>query len=118
MSTRALGKIGEDFAAIYLRKLRYRFIDRNYRTPYGEIDLVFEDRGTLVIVEVKARWGRKYGSPAEAVTPRKLASIARATAILKQRRKLPDRLRIDVIAIELNEDDTLRSLRHIQNVTG
>ncbi len=59
----------------YLSEKGYALVERNYRTRYGEIDLVVRDEKTLVFVEVKLRRGTGFGDPLEAVTPRKRARI-------------------------------------------
>ncbi|MGT2426593.1 YraN family protein [Amnibacterium kyonggiense] len=70
-----LGRRGEDQAAAYLTGLGWRIVDRNWRCPRGEIDIVALDGTELVIVEVKTRSGRGYGDPLEAVDPRKLTRL-------------------------------------------
>lgn len=75
MSSVELGKIGENLARVHLEGKGYRILTANYRSPYGEIDLIAEDTSspepTLVFVEVKARRTRRFGSPIQSVTPRK-----------------------------------------------
>ena len=63
----SLGTWGENFAASYLRKQGLKILQRNLRTPVGEIDIVARDRKALVFVEVKTRQSRQYGTPQEAV---------------------------------------------------
>lgn len=70
-----LGRHGEQLAATYLAAAGIDVIDRNWRCPEGEIDLVGIDHGTLVIVEVKTRSSLDYGHPLEAITPEKLARL-------------------------------------------
>ncbi len=119
MNRRNLGARGEQLALAYLRKQGYKFLDRNYSCPFGEIDLIFLDRKTLVFVEVKTRWSLKYGTPQEAVTKRKLQSIITTGKLFsKIHPNLPESLRLDVVAIEVSGDGSLRSLRHIKNITG
>jgi len=64
MSNKTLGDQGEAYAADYLRQNGYRILTRNYRTKVGEIDLIADDHGTLVFIEVKTRRGMHYGTPA------------------------------------------------------
>lgn len=54
---------------------RYSVVERNYRTRYGEIDLILRAEKTLVFVEVKLRRGSGFGDPLESITPRKQATI-------------------------------------------
>lgn len=119
MRRKRLGAKGEDLAFSFLKKKGYRFIDRNFSCPLGEIDLIFRDNDSLVFVEVKTRWSRKYGKPQEAVTHRKLKSISKTALWFKKSHpRLPEKLRIDVIAIEVYEDGALKSLKHLKNVTA
>ena len=79
-----LGKSGEQAAAEYLESCGLRILDRNWRCATGEIDIVAVDRHTLVIVEVKARSGMRYGSPLEAVSRAKRARLRRCMAAMVQ----------------------------------
>jgi len=85
---RALGAAGEDAAARALEGEGWTLLDRNARTPSGEIDLVLERKGVLGFVEVKARRSRAAGSPEEAVDAPKAARVARAAGEYLARRGL------------------------------
>lgn len=76
-----LGAWGEERAAEYLLRKGFTLIARNYRSRYGEIDLIVEDRTYLVFVEVKLRRSARYGTPAEYVTRSKQEKL-RSTALL------------------------------------
>lgn len=80
-----VGRRGEQVAAGYLRQRGYRLLDRNWRSPDGEVpgelDLVLRHRGTLVICEVKARTSGHLAHPAEAVTPEKAARLRRLAVV-------------------------------------
>lgn len=67
MSNKTLGDQGENCAADHLIRQGYRILARNYRTKSGEIDIIADDHGILVFVEVKTRSNTRYGTPAEAV---------------------------------------------------
>lgn len=73
----SLGQWGEEVAADYLRQRGLKIVQRNLRTPVGEIDIVARDRRTLVFVEVKTRQSQNYGTPQEAVGARKQRQIIR-----------------------------------------
>lgn len=75
MSNRATGERGEALALRHLEGEGYEALERNYRTRYGEIDLVVRRGATLVFVEVKSRRGMGFGEPLEAVTPRKQEQV-------------------------------------------
>lgn len=68
----ALGRAGEQLAAARLLQLGYRILDRNWRCEVGELDIVARDGDVLVVCEVKTRRSVRYGSPLDAVGPRKL----------------------------------------------
>lgn len=70
-----LGRRGEDLAAQFLVDAGYTVIDRNWRCPRGEIDLVARDGEDTVFVEVKTRSSTAFGHPFEAITAQKLARI-------------------------------------------
>ena len=72
---RSFGDLGEDYAVKLLKKVGYQIIERNFSTKLGEIDIVTRVGDSLIFVEVKTRWSKKYGLPEEAVTPWKLVKI-------------------------------------------
>ncbi len=96
------GPIGETIAAVYLRKLGYRIVDRNVRTRRGEIDLVARHGDELVFVEVKS-WRRLPAEGLEhAIDRRKqgrLIAVARSYVALNAVRYRSLRQRFDVILI-------------------
>ncbi|HXC61421.1 MAG TPA: YraN family protein, partial [Nitrospiria bacterium] len=67
IAPRQFGIDGESLAAEFLRKKGYRILERNYRTQRGEMDIIAEEGGALVFVEVKARRGDQFGGPHSAV---------------------------------------------------
>src|SRR4030095_5379416 len=70
-----LGNEGESLASAELEKLGYSIIERNYRTRSGEIDIVANDAGTIVFVEVKTKTSGDFGDPVEEVTTQKQRQI-------------------------------------------
>lgn len=71
----SLGRQGEEAAAAYLTRKGMKILERNLTTPVGEIDLVARHGRELVFVEVKTRRSEAFGTPAEAVGPRKQRQI-------------------------------------------
>lgn len=95
------GKRGEDLATDALLSLGYAILARRYRTRYGEIDIVAQDKDTLVFVEVKARRGDRLGTAAESVTGWKQRRIATmALDYLGWVNRLDAPCRFDVVAID------------------
>ena len=74
---RELGKRSEDIGASWLASRGMRIIERNYRCPLGEIDLVGMLDDTLVIVEIRSRTSDRCGAPAESITYRKKQRLRR-----------------------------------------
>ena len=97
----ARGKWAEDVAVRHLTEHGLVCRDRNFRSRYGEIDLVMEDRGVLVFVEVRSRSRRRFMHPAESVDGSKRARIARtADTWLRVRNRAPTPpCRFDVVAV-------------------
>jgi putative endonuclease len=95
------GQRGEDLAAEWYRRNGYVVVDRNWRCPLGEIDLVLRRGRTLVIAEVKARKSDAFGVPALAVTPVKQQRLRRLAAVWLAEHRTGRRLdvRFDVVAI-------------------
>ena len=94
------GDEGERAAAQFLERRGYRILAYNYRTRLGEIDLIAEDKGTLVFIEVKVRGTDRFGGPAMAITVAKQARIARLAQQFLTARRLEDRpCRFDAVLI-------------------
>jgi putative endonuclease len=110
-----LGKWGEVQAAEYLKNKGYRIVEKNYRSEYGEIDLIVRQDNLLVFAEVKARSSEKYGFPEEAVTIKKQARIlATAQHYLLTIADFNGDWRIDVLALVRTKDEETK-FRHFEN---
>ena len=73
----SLGKKGEELAIAQLKALKYKILERNFKCPLGEIDIIARDKNTLVFVEVKTRATRDFGGPAAAVDWRKQRQLSK-----------------------------------------
>lgn len=99
-SKQALGRYGESLAARHLVAQGMELLDRNWRCPSGEVDLVLRDGAVLVVCEVKTRSTTDFGSPQEAVTVRKLWRMRRVAAAWLAAHDLhPAEVRLDLVAI-------------------
>lgn len=99
-----LGREGEAAAEARLIEDGWRILVRRFRMRFGELDLIAERGRTVLIVEVKARRGGRYGRPAEAVTWAKQRRMARlALAFLQRSGRLESRVRFDVIEVFLRD---------------
>lgn len=101
-STQARGARHEALAERHLIAHGLVPLLRNFRARLGELDLVMEDRGTLVVVEVRSRAPTRFGAAAETIGPGKRARIVAATKVLLAARPELARLpvRFDVVAFD------------------
>jgi putative endonuclease len=116
----AVGRYGEDLAADHLRAAGMVVLDRNWRCPEGEVDIVAADRSVLAFVEVKTRSRAGFGAPAEAVTRQKLARMRRVAAcwLAEHAARANGRdVRIDIISVvRLTPSGPL--VEHLRGVTS
>jgi putative endonuclease len=111
MNTHVKGNKGEEAAVDYLLTKGYSIEARNFRTKFGELDIIAKaPDGTLVFVEVKAAVGSGCGNPLHRITPSKQRTIANmARRYMFDREMTSQPCRIDVIGIYKGKID------HIQN---
>ena len=103
-----IGKIGEDMAARFLTRLGWQLLNRNYRTRWGEIDVVAKDKDCYVFVEVKTSRFSFSILPQESVTQRKQLKISKmALSYLKRFSLVGTKARFDVIAVWLSPKSSL-----------
>ena len=97
----ARGLWAERTAERWLKSRGLTLIERNYRCRYGELDLIMQDRETVVVVEVRARAAAEFMPPALSIDHRKQSRIIRATEYFLQRypRFADNAVRFDVIAL-------------------
>lgn len=114
---RKLGMRGETIAADHLASIGYRMIERNWRCPGGELDLIAEDGGTLVFVEVRSRRDTgSFGTPEESVDARKQKRLRELARMYLYRGRAFDRkTRFDVVAVTFAPDGELVGLRHVKS---
>ncbi len=117
-----MGALGERLAAAHLESAGYRILERNFRTRFGELDLIAEDARVLIFCEVKSRVARGPPGPFGPFASigrekrRRLRAMAREWLTSPQ---APDRrrtyeLRFDAIAVELGPDGRLIRLEHLE----
>ncbi len=99
-----LGKRGEKLVFEHLKKLGYKILEKNYRTPFGEADIIALKGDTVYFVEVKTRSSIKYGTPAQAVDYKKQKRYKDIALYYTQKNKL-DELFISFLVAEVIEDE-------------
>ena len=97
-----LGRFGETYAAHQLGRRGYQVLERNVRLPSGEIDIIANESGELVFVEVKTRRPSPIAAPEESITDERMAHLEAAIAeYLSNQPGQP--YRIEIVAIEVND---------------
>lgn len=114
MSNIKLGQNGEDIATKFLIKQGYTILERNrHFSRYCEIDIIAQDKDTLVFVEVKTRKTDLCGHPLEAITKAKYKNIRTGLSLYLQENPNFKKFRIDVVSILLKP--TLE-IKHLKNI--
>ena len=105
------GELGEKLALEYLENKGYRFVDRNFHSAFGEIDLIVEDDDYLVFVEVKTREDDSFGPPEATVHIHKQNRLYFTTQFYLSLNPSRKYKRFDVITVLLNSGE----IKHIED---
>jgi len=115
---RTLGRLGEQLAAEHLARRGFQIVERNFRTRWGELDIVALDGPTLAFCEVKTRLAGGAGiTPFDSLHDRKRRQVRRiARAWLSERgsRSFAPNLRFDAIGVTVDRSGRLVSLEHLE----
>ena len=109
-----MGREGESAAAAYLKKKKYRIIGMNYACRLGEIDLIAENRDSVVFVEVKRRKNARFAEAREFVTKAKQRRLAATASLWLMQNPTAKQPRFDVIEV-YQTDSAVHSINHIEN---
>jgi putative endonuclease len=113
---RPLGARGEIAAAMFLKRLGYRIVHRNYAIGGGEFDIVAIEDRTVVFVEVKTRSTDEFGSPAQSVDRNKQEQLSRLAHLYIRRYHLQEHhARFDVIAVVWPKNARRPEIKHYRN---
>ena len=95
-----LGERGEALAWNFLKKQGYTILEKNYRTRFGEIDVIASQQGAIVFLEVKTRRNHHFGLPEEAVDWRKRQKMIRVAEAYLQTKRMENReARFDILSV-------------------
>jgi putative endonuclease len=109
------GELGERAAKKHLRRHGLKFLTANFRSPRGEVDLVFREEDCLVFVEVKTRSSEDWVRPAAAVNKKRRQRLSRAALDYLRLLKNPQvKLRFDIVEVLL-QDGAVHEVRHLPN---
>ncbi|MDR1942194.1 MAG: YraN family protein [Endomicrobium sp.] len=109
MSSRESGFEKEREAAAYLKKNGYKILATNYVTPFGEIDIIAEDKNEIVFVEVKYRKSSYSGLAQEAVNALKQKKIIKSALLYIKRNCIKKNIRFDVAAVSDAKIELIKS---------
>lgn len=111
-----MGTFGERAAREYLKKRGYKILETNFRCALGEIDIVAQDRESLVFVEVRTRRNLVFGTPEESITAAKKARLIRLGQFYIQGHgDSSSPWRVDIVAIEVDQDGKIIKMELIKN---
>lgn len=106
---RRLGARGERRARAYLRKNGYRILEKNYKNPFGEVDIIAKKGEVVAFVEVKTRQTDAFGAPSEAVNKTRRQRYVRAAKYYFAGQEIVWSVRFDVIEVYRGK------INHIEN---
>jgi putative endonuclease len=110
-----LGRHGEALAADYLVAQGMQLVERNWRCPIGEIDLVMTEGRVIVFAEVKTRSSTRYGHPFEAITVTKLARLRQLAVSWCDEHQVRAPIRIDAVGVIVPRAGGT-TIEHLRNV--
>ncbi len=97
--TQEYGQEAENHAALFLARRGYVILEKNFRTRFGEIDLIAKDQQYLVFVEIKARKNDWFGGARAAITRAKIKKIIQMAKFYIYSKKISGDVRFDVVLI-------------------
>ena len=119
MDSQELGFLAENIAARYLEGGGYEVIDKNYRQPWGEVDIIARKEGVVIFVEVKANSHETEGlDPEIRVDWKKLAKIKRVAAFYLEHEfgDMEREWQIDVISVTFDSVNKKAKIKHFKNI--
>ena len=114
---RVKGDAGEELTVKWLKRRRYKILERNYSCRWGEIDVIAQKGEVLCFVEVKTRAAASFGRPAEAVDVRKQQRILKTANVYLAQYPCDFQPRFDVAEVVL-DDGKCREINYIENAFG
>lgn len=117
MNNREYGTLGEEAAVAYLTRHGYKVLYQNFRVGrLGEIDIIGKDKETLCFIEVKTRSSNVFGTPAQALSRRKQATIIRLAQVYMKNNRCQDApVRFDVIELMMDRTGKIKDIQLIKN---
>ena len=111
------GKKGEGIAREFLEKKGYKIIEQNYKTKYGEIDLVCQKGRELIVTEVRTKIGENFGTPEESLTKKKVRKVWLNALAYVSKNNWKGNYRVDAVCIVLKFGGGVERIEHYENIT-
>lgn len=113
-NTKVTGNFGEDITEKYLIKKKYKILERNYYSKFGEIDIIAVNKTNIVFVEVKTRGENSLGLPSEAVTKSKQRKIMKTAVLYLMQNPSTLQPRFDISEVYISENKSYK-INYIEN---
>jgi len=113
---RETGNRGEAAAGELLQSKGYEILERNYRSKWGEVDIIAKFREYRVFVEVKTKTGDLYGEPWEMINSHKLSQVRNMGQLWCEEMGWKGLCRVDVVGVWLNTEGVVEKIEHWENV--
>ncbi|MGV8980282.1 YraN family protein [Clostridium sp.] len=111
-----IGALGEQISENYLKNLGYKILEMNFKCKCGEIDIIALNKDYICFIEVKTRYGTKYGIPAESVFFSKQKKIYKTAEVyILYKNIINFNFRFDVMEVTLNSENNDFLINHIQD---
>lgn len=110
----SIGKLAELKACDYLQKKKYVLLEANYRSRFGEIDLIMRNKKYLCFIEVKMRGANALAAPSEFVDEYKQKKIAATAELYLSCNNTKLQPRFDVVEV-FTENNKIKSIKHLEN---
>ncbi|MDR0399225.1 YraN family protein [Candidatus Endomicrobiellum devescovinae] len=106
---RDIGFEKEKEVAAYLKRLKYKILDTNFKTRFGEIDIIAKQDDTIVFIEVKYRKSSFSGTPQESVTYSKQQKIIKSAIVYLKQNNIKNNIRFDVVGVLDKDIELIKS---------
>ncbi len=115
MDKKDFGKLGEEIAINYFKNKGYKIIDKNFRTRFGEIDIICEKDNSIIFIEVRTKRDSSLLLPEESITKIKIENYKKLALqyLINSKRKFKD-IKFDFLGIEYKSEKDFK-LTHIEN---
>ncbi len=116
-SAQKIGNFGENLAVKYLKKRKYKIIDKNIKIGYKEIDIIAKKKNEFIFIEVKTRIKNDYCGAEDSLNYKKIQHLKKALSIYVKIKKIdPELTRFDLIAIDLDRQLKKAKIKHYKEI--